>query len=229
MQISSPSFGRLAFSTWKTCSQKTGEDKSDTIRHSLTLESSMRHRSCIEAEGGSHAKTCQVVLDEFLTFNPTTLTSSRCQLCQQFFLTSTCRKLRKSTCRQWEKIHTTSCRLQPSCSDQAFKSNQTQKISGVFEKKNSKSPSSFHIKNMGMNFFMSKKRMFHCFFLPNILSVDLHHLGCQHPQVSSGQYGRHWCLPIHSWISRWKQSKPRLKEKWHWILIASGSGIFIVA
>lgn len=43
MQIFSPSFGRRVFSTWKTCSQKSGEDKSDTIRHSLTSESSMQH------------------------------------------------------------------------------------------------------------------------------------------------------------------------------------------
>lgn len=122
--------------------------------------------------------------------------------------------------------------LQPSCSDQAFKSNQTQKISGVFEKKKLQTvPKIFSHQKHGESIFSMSKKTNVSLFLSSkyFVTVDLHHLGCQHPQVSSGQYGRHWCLPIHSWISTLKTNKPRLKEKWHWILVASGSGILIVA
>lgn len=49
--------------------------------------------------------------------------------------------------------------LQPSCSDQAFKSNQTQKISGVFEKKKLQTvPKIFSHQKHGESIFsMSKK------------------------------------------------------------------------
>ena len=161
----------------------------------------MRHRSCIEAEGGSHAETCQVVLDEFLTFNPTTLTSSRCQLCQQFFLTSTCRKL-SSPHAVSEKNPYNLLQIATKLQRPGLQTIKQKKQWAVWKKKTSKqSLKSFHIKNMGMNRFFPWKKNECSLFLSSIFfyQVDLHHLGCQHPQVSSGQYGRHWCLPIHSW------------------------------
>lgn len=223
MQISSPSFGRLVFSTWKTCSQKTGEDKSDTIRHSLTLESSMRHRSCIEAEGGSHAETCQVVLDEFLTFNPTTLTSSRCKLCQQFFLTSTCRKL-SSPHAVSEKNPYNLLQIATKLQRPGLQTIKQKKQWAVWKKKNLQTvPKIFSHQKHGDESFFSMKKKNECF------TVSFFHFFLSGRPASpwmptSTGFVRPIRSPLMSTYSqlekRWKQTNPgwRRNDIEYWLL-----------